>query len=341
MSQEPSADEASREIFASSPHYGLDLLDFQLPEFSRMSWTGDAAREVWEPRLRQIFKAWMEIEPLAVVDGIRRCSLTMVGAEQLPRMAMRYAGHGFNALPLSIQTLSGYSYSNQETAPTAGQPFLYRVVLGTPADVSSFKAAWDACDQEAIGSLLGYPDCCREFFHDVWVEHGLRDTTWPMAVRSLSDLGGCTIDGRTAQVHGPPECNILWRWMGVRAVSHLPCSFGCRASLDVGRRLLELGRGAGYEQEVDWILEILSWPTEWSCLHGIAEIKTPLLKVSAATDATASRFVVQRPGENYPEEGARGLTWAYRKPATPLLTGSKRFAAGIANPIGREKTKQR
>ena len=28
-------------------------------------------------------------------------------------------------------------------------------------------------------------------------------------------------------VTGPPEANILWRWMGARAVPHLPCRFNC------------------------------------------------------------------------------------------------------------------
>ena len=32
-------------------------------------------------------------------------------------------------------------------------------------------------------------------------------------------------------------------------------------------------------------MEILSWPVEWSVLHGIAEIKTPIFRVISRSDA--------------------------------------------------------
>src|SRR5262249_12654119 len=149
----------------------------------------------------------------------------------------------------------------------------YRIVVGTPADVSAFKAAWDAADQFAIGELLGYPACCREFFHELWVEHGLRDTTWGMAHNTCRPAEG----QRSIEVQGPPEANILWRWMGIRAVSHLPCRFDCPATLETARKFIDVGRRNGLGEEMDWLLEILSWPAQWSALHGIAEIKTPLL----------------------------------------------------------------
>jgi SAM-dependent methyltransferase len=84
---------------------------------------------------------------------------------------------------------------------------------------------------------------------------------------------------------------------------------------------------------MDWLLEILSWPVEWSALHGIAEIKTPVLKVCTRTDATPSKYVIRRQGEAYPAEGAQGLTFAYRMARRPLLTQSMAFHRGLANPV--------
>ncbi len=332
MRSEAPTQDSQRGVVAASP-YGLDLLEFRLPEFARVSWTGDAARELWEPRLQRIIQVGSETEPLAVLDGLRRCSVTTVRAEDLPEFSLEYAGFGLSTLPMSLHGLSGYCYDDGEVSPALGEPLVYRVVVGAPEHVSDFQSAWFGADQEAIGSLLGYPRCCREFFHEVWVDEGLSDTTWPMAVRSVRHSDG---RGNLLEVAGPPECNILWRWMGVRAVSHLPCSFECKATLELAQRLLELMRSHGHGQEVDWLLEILEWPVEWSCLHGIAEIKTPVLKVSASTDATASKYVVRRRGTGFPEGGARGLSWAFRSPLVPLMTGSKRFAAGLANSIERD-----
>lgn len=311
--------------------YGLDRLDFQLPEFTRISWVNDAARDAWEPRIARIGQAWGEIEWRAVIAGERRCSVTMVAPERLPARAGHFARHGLSTLPVEIQGIVNYSYANTTVKPTLGGPFAYRIVVGTPADVADFQSAWEAGDQEAIGDLLGYPPCCREFFHQLWVEHGLRDTTWAMALGSSKEPPAAGV--RSLEVAGPPEANILWRWMGVRAVSHLPCSFSCQATAEIGAKNLEIGREAGHEEEMDWMREILSWPVQWSALHGIAEIKTPVLKVSATTDTTATKYVVRRPGQSYPEEGAKGLHFPYRLPHPPKVRQSTAYREGLANPL--------
>jgi hypothetical protein len=218
-----------------------------------------------------------------------------------------------------------------------GKPFVFRIVIGVPHNTADFKQAWDATDDEEIGRLLGYPACCHEFFKQVWVEQAMVDTTWPMAAATTPPPDSA--DSVTAlAVTGPPEANILWRWMGVRAVSHLPCRFDCENTVALGKQLIEVGQKHGYEREMDWLLEILSWPVEWSALHGIAEIKTPVLKVSTRTDATAQKYVVRRTGESYPAEGSRGLNFPYSVPAGLRLTESHGFQQGLSNPI--EPTQQ-
>jgi hypothetical protein len=141
------------------------------------------------------------------------------------------------------------------------------------------------------------------------------DTTWPMASATAAPIDG----GPIVEVAGPPEANILWRWMGVRAVPHLPCRFDCPQTAALGRSLVAVGRTGGYGEEMDWLLEILSWPVEWSALHEIAEIKTPVLKLVARTDPTPSKHIVRRLGQTYPAEGARGVAFPYHVRRTSVL----------------------
>jgi hypothetical protein len=216
------------------------------------------------------------------------------------------------------------SYSTTSAPVVPAQPFVFRFAVGAPADVIAFKRAWDEDDQRTIGELLGYPGCCHEFFRTVWVEHAMVDTTWPMAVATAGPRANAT----TVEIAGPPTANILWRWMGVRAVPHLPCRADCQPTAELGKRLLAVGRAAGFAEEMDWTEEILSWPVQWSALHGIAEVTTPVLKVSTRTDATARAYVVRRPGDRYPEEGATGLAFPYRTPGHARVTGSRGFRAG-------------
>jgi len=287
----------------------MKTLEIKLPDFTRILWASNKARKVWQPVVDAINKAWLEIEWLSVVDGVRSCSLSAVTPQQFVQKGGEWAGHGLNNLPLAMQGASNYTYSADSVPLRSGEPFVFRIVVGKPDHVIEFKRAWDAGDDKTIGRLLGYPDCCMDFYRKNWVLHGLVDTTWPMAKNGLESSANETI----VETGGPPEANILWRWAGPRAVPHLPCSFKCDATVNFGEKMIQVGRRAGYNMEMDRLMEILSWPVEWSALHGIAIIKTPVLKVSTRTDATACEYIVRWDGVAYPSEGASGLNFPYSR----------------------------
>jgi hypothetical protein len=303
---------------------GVERLPFSLPEFVRISWVGDQARAVWEERIRAVARAWAEIEWRAAAAGIRRCAIVRPTPQEFLEAAPRWVEAELASLPIELIGDPG-PYSSAASPAKPGEPFVMLLVLGSLADVREFREAWEAADQERIGTLLGYPPCCREFFRQVWVELGMTDTTWPMAMNSDPERDG----ERALVVGGPPQANILWRWVGVRAVPHLPCSFECTQSSALAGRLIEVGKACGYEAEMDWMLEILDWPVQWSALHGIAEIKTPVLKVSARTDATPVEYVVRRPGRSRPAESARGLGFPYRRVRSRRLSESSGFRRGL------------
>jgi len=148
-------------------------LDFVLPDFTRLSWVSDPAREVWEPRLGRITKAWFEIEWLAILSGVRRCGVTVTSPEDLITKGGEWVKRGLSALPLEIQGFAG-SYSSTAQKAQLGEPFVYRIVIGASPDLAAFKAAWDAGDNQEIGRLLGYPPCCLAFFQAVWVDQIVR-----------------------------------------------------------------------------------------------------------------------------------------------------------------------
>lgn len=89
----------------------MERLNFSLPDFTRLSWVSDAAREVWEPRLMQVTQAWLAIEWLSVASGIRRCGVTLVSPQEFIEQAGKWATRGLGGLPVEIQGAPGASYS--------------------------------------------------------------------------------------------------------------------------------------------------------------------------------------------------------------------------------------
>jgi uncharacterized protein len=287
-----------------------DSLDFLLPTFSRVSWVNAHSREIWQERMRRVRRAWEEVEWHSVVAGIRACA-------QLPR----------SARSVSLGGVLADRHRMLEARELAGG-----VVIGRHADVSAFAEAADRRDHDAIGSLLGYPECCREFYLRF---QGICDLTWPMAVNSSAHRQRRRDSTSLRVLDGNPHANILWRGLGVRGVPHVPCSFDCEATAVLGTRMRDLMLDAGFDAELAWLEEILEWPVEWSALHGIAETKTPILKHASRTHATAGRYTVRRLGDRYPAEGARGVGFPYVR-GRARLTSSSAFQRGLLHAAGVE-----
>jgi len=296
----------------------MDRLAFALPDFTRHSWVGGQARVTWEPRLDRIRSAWPDIEWLSIVDEVRPCAVVGLSQSALSATMPRWSAHHLSALGLPM--------SSPET-----HPGITLAAVGSFENVTRAREAWDARADDVLGRLLGYPECCRKFFQEVWVEQRSLDTTWAMAANTTTPKDAVvTLEWSKASL-----ANILWRWLGVRAVPHLPCRFDCAASLQFGAQLLRVAERAGYAEEAEWIREILSWPVEWSALHGIAEVKTPILKISTRTDATAGKYVVRWTGTGYPPDGATGLRFPYRAPARRVMTSGRSFQLGLNQSLER------
>lgn len=263
-----------------------------LPDFSRRQWTSAQARSVWEPRITSIGQQWAAAERASVENGIRSAALQSISPEQLCELSQRAASKGLVVTPLSKQgRAENYAASVQQTGSGAWD---YRVVLSTLGVAGRFVEAWRKADDETIGQLLGYPECCRRFFAETW-GNGSVDPTWSMA-----DHGD-----------GPLEANILLRWLGVRYVPHLPCGFRCDDTFELGRKFRELIP----KTEREWMDELLSMPMLWSSLNGIGEVVTPIVTLNFRTDVNHELCEIRRLGEYYPEAGAHGLRFPYRPPA--------------------------
>jgi len=302
-----------------------------LPDWTRVQWTSIENRRKYEPIILSINNAWKHIEHMSVVHDIRPSALDIVTPVELAKLTEEYKKYGVLVVPLAKEG-KGSTYSSTTREYNGGE-YNIRVAFTKSEEMANKWFEIWKCDTDPkirdreAGRLLGYPTCCTNHFMKYWVEQGFVDTTWTMASDSLQ----LTDNDHTIHIKAdtPPEANIMWRWQGVRLVSHLPCSFDCKATEELGMKMAELGRQLGYEKEINWIYELLSWPVEWSALHGIAEIRTPINKISARTDMTPWKYTVQKYAHEYPIDGMSGITYPYNqkkikvKPVTKTISFAK------------------
>lgn len=253
----------------------------------RLAWVSDRARDVWAPRMERVRQAWSVLEIESVRRRQRPCALVVLPAYRIFDVMSAAANDG-----LVVESLQSIM---------SGLHLYVRVGIGRREDVNALRGA----DDLAVARMLGYPHCCIEFFRAHWYDRNEKDLTFATAAASARDAGDLIL--------AVPLLNTLLRWIEIRLIPHMPCAFDCPASVANGRAFADLGKESGFGQEMEWAEEMLSWPMEWSALHGIAEVRTPVLKFMAETDPTDRKRLVRIAGAGYPAEGARGITFPYSR----------------------------
>jgi hypothetical protein len=269
-------------------------------EFVRLNWTSSQAREVWESVFQECSSLFQWLEGESVKYGLRDICLQICPADKLDEFTQKKTLEGLFVAPVDKVQLSDI-YSSSASLVDLNRPWGYKLAIGQPKEVSRMVLAYKAGDHEQIGELLGYPLCCISFFNKIWTNDSWLDTSFPMS------------SGVVDHFAVSPFNNILLRWLGLRFVSHLPCSFDCPHTRRVGELYYNLALRLGRRTFADLLKEILSWPIEWSGLHGIAIISTPVCRIVVRTDMLSEKKIVRLHSNTGPKEAATGLKFPYLK----------------------------
>ena len=271
---------------------------FALPQFLRKAWVSEAARLHLEPRIQQITNAWESAEWRSA-DSVRPCALVSILSFDHTNWMKRIESAGLKSTALRVVDITPKGASERV--------FLTDMVLGSRRNVKALRSAWINRDNETIGALLGYPPCCRALYQFAFVSRNFQDYTWLISRVTHQ----ARVVGNDVSLSGLRETNILLRRIGVHAIPHIPCSFSCQASQQLSLAMTNLASSLGHTKEIEWLHDMLDWPIMWSARHGIAEIRTPVLKIATQTDMTFETYTARWLGHSIPTEAARGLDFPY------------------------------
>lgn len=273
------------------------------PPFIRLAWGSADARAIWEPRMVGIRQAWQVLELISVREGLRACALVTLSETEFGRLHKRAQKYGL-------------TYA--ELPPPLGSPkkddrfvALSASTTASGGALANFQTAWHAADHAEIGRLLGYPACCIAAFQKNGAAHPLQDPIWQTALQTSGVPKTPPESPPYQEFDNDPHTNILLTPLGIHPVLHLPCTFTCAETLSIAQKFLHLGRENHLSGEMNDLLSILSWPVEWSALHGIAEIKTPLFKISTQTVATSHKHTLRLKSSAFPETGVHGMKFPF------------------------------
>lgn len=282
---------------------------FTLPSFVRYHWVSLSARDLWEPRFLKIRAALKQMEIESVYRGLKAVSLLTVLQAELPYLS-RMCVERRLALLIENETPTGE----------------VRVAIGSPTSLEAYQGALQDDDATRLAGLLGTPACCLRFAGEVYTSMGLSDLTVPLFLRggALDGQQRCMVSRSCYEV----ELNPLWRCVGLYTTPMYPCRLTCKRAKNRAVRFLQLGRELGYEREMEWLVAILSWPLLWTALHGIAEMKSPVIKIIHATDVSHRKVELALEGSLFPEQGATGLHFPFYL-SKQTISHSRAYQKGI------------
>lgn len=270
-----------------------DLLDgLEVHPFTRLVWNSQEAREQYQNTINDVLALHDKAEYEMVRQGFRRCATLHLSPHNFHSEIERIEKDGLVWLPIQwTKTYSGFSHKHFQTRP--GDPYgsCYGVLTQNIKDAERFRQA-SGCsdgdvDHRVIGELLGFPACCSEFFINVW-DSQYYDSIWQSAKNTANHK---LLGERVMEVEGSVYSNQLLRYVGLRSTSHFPCSFDCQQTAEVGKKWVEV-MGNIDSVTCKQALDILSMPTVWTCLHGIATIETPAFTIITNSLPTKNRWTV-------------------------------------------------
>ena len=261
---------------------------FRLPPFVRHTFVGKAQRALWSPRMDAVRRALAKLGVLAVTRQMAPVSVVGVSASEV----------------FEIHNLAAVNGLHTWLLPMLGTERRQLMAVGTQQMIEAYRRAREENDAATLDLLAGMPACCRGA-NARFREDGYFDAVW--AVAAQSPAAQSDVD-----VQCPPTTNFLLRRLGIDLLGYLPCSFTCADSHRRASERLELGYENEMAEAMSWLEGMLGWPAEWSALHGIAEIKTGIVKIAHDTDFTASKVTVRYHGHAPALDAACGLSFAYR-----------------------------
>lgn len=257
--------------------------------FTKRNWIDKAAREQWKDFHQSISAAHHDAEWRSVLSDKtdRQAAIIHVDNTNRERWLKRVGKHGLAYRDIRYTApYEGFAHKFHDTNKSDPERITYAVIAENEDVADKFHEAETEIGgderHDIVGDFLNFPDCCREYFNKEWnPTEGDVDPMWEVAKNTDSAE---RVDENTIRITGvEPYANVLWRYWGLSFITHIPCSFDCPHSQEVGKARGEIMAENGYADEANALYNWLNTPFQWSGYSAIAHIRNEYMIGSTGT----------------------------------------------------------
>ena len=204
------------------------------------------------------------LEALSSIGGLRPVSRIELPERNVKRMIEFCNHNGFSIEFSDIKYIieEGSIKTVPKDYPKEGTFFCY--IGHSSKNVIEAKNAEQSFDHEKFGRLLGYPECCVKFFLNYEL----------LASQLHNDFTLITLAKSQFQSF-PWMLNFSCSFFDAKLISHYPCSFQCKHSLEIAERRFNLLEKHSQEiaSEIKNILKTLVIYDDDTGVHVFKQIK--------------------------------------------------------------------
>ena len=214
------------------------------------------------PKLQQIFHSITKsLEVLYVIEDNKPCARILVPEDELKKVADFLSENNIHAFFSDFKVVkqnaqsefySDKSIKIQKNDPQKGHFLAYLSKDKKIADRA--KLMEENNNHKELGLLLGYPECCCNFFAD-----NFSDKNPDLTLKALENSKGHEF---------PFYINIGARHFDVTLLSHFPHSFGCKPSIKMAESNFDF-ISKKHQQLADVFLKILKSAVIYTTDEGI------------------------------------------------------------------------
>lgn len=247
--------------------------------FTKTNWKTTSSKEMWEDMFPRIQRARNFAEWYSCIDEKtnRDAAIIHVNNTNRERWMKRVGEYDLHFRDIRYsEPYNGFSHKHYPTSKDNPNRITYAVISPDEEVVERVKAAelqkLEKDKHEVVGKHLGFPKCCREFFLNDWVD-GHIDPIYEITCNtdSVEKVDGDPEHLRVTNAH--PRTNIMWRYISLGFITHLPCSWDCEHSKDVAQERYRIMVENGFQEEAEALYKWLKLPMVWSGWKGIAHLK--------------------------------------------------------------------
>lgn len=306
------------------------LKNINTESFTTINYVSADARSVWEPIIANCSQLVQRLELLSVAEDQRRCAWRTVSNFRIPELTKECLRLGINAYPIENIGSWGQGFTHKTKAPIEGRPTsTYCIITKKIEYAQEYHIAFDKGDHQKQGELLGFPRCCTAFFKKVWPKYF--DPVWQCAKNTYGDefenitefehdaqpMTQRANERRLIDIYNSYGCkslsNPILRYIGLRVGFHIPCSFNCMESIRIANFRLSICKSREEKDLAAMLTALLSMSIEWSVLHGVALIKTPIFYVRTNSMPTIEKYTIRLNGHFMPKESVTGIGFPFRE----------------------------